>query len=164
MNELNYAGIIETALKQEKLLRFNRFTSGDAMKLGCFIAARAEEAGMAMAVSIRKLNGSIVFQFLSEGTTKSNENWMRRKFNTVQLTEGCSLRAWAASILKNQDLAAQGLTTADYALCGGGFPIRLKTGELVAVVTVSNLPHLEDHAFLVSALSEWLGVSDVPTI
>ncbi|MBR5288166.1 MAG: hypothetical protein IKU34_06185 [Clostridia bacterium] len=44
------------------------------------------------------------------------------------------------------------------------FPIRLKTGELVAVLVVSNLPHLEDHAFLVDALSEYLSADGVPRV
>ena len=164
MTELNYQKIIETALAQESLLRFDHFTHQDAWKLGSFLVGYAESRHVGMAISIRKLNGSTIFQYLSEGTTKSNENWMRRKFNTVQLTEGCSLRAWASSILKGQDLAAQGLSTADYALCGGGFPIRLVTGELVAVLVISNLPHLEDHAFLVDALSSYLGIEGVPAI
>lgn len=158
MSEINYSQIIETTMQQERLLRFDRFTNKDAWNLGAFIVRRAEEKGVAMAVSIRKLNGNIVFQHCSDGTTMNNENWIRRKFNTVRLTEGCSLRAWASSIVKNQDLAAQGLDSKDYALCGGGFPIKLKTGEMVAALIVSNLPHLEDHAFLIDALCDYLGV------
>lgn len=161
---IDYERIVSIAKTQEDMLRFDRFTNKDAFDLGCFIADLAEKQGVGMAVAIRKVNGNVVFQYCSPGTTLSNENWMRRKFNTVALTEGCSLRAWAASILKGQDLAAQGLDSKDYALCGGGFPIRLKTGEFVAVVTVSNLPHLEDHAFLVKALSQWLSVQNVPTV
>jgi len=158
MSEINYSQIIETTMQQERLLRFDRFTNKDAWNLGAFIVRRAEEKGVAMAVSIRKLNGNIIFQHCSDGTTMNNENWIRRKFNTVRLTEGCSLRAWASSIVKNQDLAAQGLDSKDYALCGGGFPIKLKTGEMVAALIVSNLPHLEDHAFLIDALCDYLGV------
>jgi len=164
MDEINYAQIIKTTLEQEALLRFDRFSHQDAFDLGCFIVRRAQQKGVAMAVAIRKLNGCIVFQHLTDGTTHSNENWMRRKFNTVALTEGCSLRAWASSELKGQDLSAQGLSAMDYALCGGGFPIRLKGGELAGVITVSNLPHLEDHAFLVDALSEYLDAAGVPQI
>lgn len=162
MNEIHHAQIVSITLEQEARLRFAHFSNKDAFALGCFIAEKAEAAGVAMAIAIRKLNGNIVFQYCSAGTTLSNEKWMRRKFNTVALTEGCSLRAWASSILKGQDLAAQGLDPMDYALCGGGFPIRLVSGELVAVLTVSNLPHLEDHAFLVDALCEYLSATDVP--
>lgn len=164
MNDMNYAQIVQTAREQENLLRFDRFSNKDALQLGCFIAGRAADAGVDMAIAIRRMNGNIVFQYCSPGTTLSNEQWMRRKFNTVNLTEGSSLRAWASSILKGQDLAAQGLSPVDYALCGGGFPIRLKSGEMVGVLTVSNLPHLQDHAFLVEALSAYLGMDDVPAI
>ena len=158
MSDINYSQIIETTMQQERLLRFDCFTNKDAWNLGAFLVRRAEEKGVAMAISIRKPNGNIVFQHCSDGTTMNNENWIRRKFNTVRLTEGCSLRAWASSIVKNQDLAAQGLDSKDYALCGGGFPIKLKTGEMAAALIVSNLPHLEDHAFLIDALSDYLGV------
>lgn len=164
MTQLNYEQIVEITKQQEDMLRFERFTNRDAMKLGCFIADRAGQADIAMAVAIRKPNGNVVFQYCSDGTTLSNEKWMRRKFNTVALTEGCSLRAWAASIIKGQDLAAQGLDPMNYALCGGGFPIKLRTGEMVAVLTVSNLPHLKDHAFLIDALCAYLDVKDVPRI
>ena len=164
MSTMDYKQIADIALQQENLLRFDRFTNKDAWNLGAFLVQRAEKQGVAMAVSIRKLNGNIVFQHCSDGTTMNNENWIRRKFNTVCLTEGCSLRAWASSIVKNQDLTAQGLDAKDYALCGGGFPIKLKTGEMAAVLIVSNLPHLQDHAFLIGALSEYLSMKDVPAI
>ena len=52
----------------------------------------------------------------------------------------------------------------DYALVGGGFPIRLKSGELVAVAVVSAFPHYEDHQFIVDALAEYLGIDDVPSV
>ncbi len=161
---IDHAAIVQIAAQQEAMLRFDRFTNEDAFNLGCFIVRRAKDMGIAMAISIRKLNGNIIFQHCSDATTLNNENWMRRKFNTVCLTEGCSLRAWASSVVKNQPLAAQGLDEKDYALCGGGFPIRLKSGEMVGVLIVSNLPHLQDHAFLVDALREYLHADGVPTI
>ena len=145
----NYAQIIETTKKQEALLRFDHFSNRDAWELGAFLAGRVHDRKIEMAISIRKLSGSIVFQYLTDNTTLSNQQWMQRKFNTVCLTEGCSLRAWASSIVKNQDLAAQGLDSKDYALCGGGFPIKLKTGEMVAVLIVSNLPHMVDRKSVV---------------
>ena len=160
----NYAQIIETAKKQEEILRFAHFSNRDAWALGSFLVQRVFDQQMDMAISIRKLTGNIIFQFTTQNTTLSNDQWMRRKFNTVCLTESSSLRAWAASELKGQSLEAQGISTADYAFCGGGFPIRLKSGELVAVLIVSNLPHKQDHSFIIDSLTQWLGVSDVPTI
>lgn len=66
--------------------------------------------------------------------------------------------------MRGKDLAAHVLDTNDYALVGGGFPIRLKTGELVAVAVVSAFPHYEDHQFIVDALAEYLGIDDVPSV
>lgn len=49
-----------------------------------------------------------------------------------------------------------GLTGEFFIFAGGGFPIRLKAGEIVAILTVSNLPHMDDHKFIVRVLSEYL--------
>jgi len=160
----NYAKIIEITSKQEELLRFDHFSSRDAWELGSFLVQRVFDRQLDMAISIRKLNGNIIFHYQTQNTTLSNQQWMQRKFNTVSLTEASSLRAWATAEFKGQTLESQGISTADYAFCGGGFPIRLKSGELVAVLIVSNLPHKLDHGFVVDGLSAWLGVPDVPVV
>ena len=160
----NYARMIERIKEQEKLLRFEHFSNHDAWELGSFLVQRVFEAQMDMAISIRKLNGNTIFQFATQNTTLNNQRWMQRKFNTVCLTEGSSLRAWANMEMKGQSLAEQGVSAAEYAFCGGGFPIRLKSDELVAVLIVSNLPHKEDHRFIVNGLAAWLGVDGVPEV
>jgi len=160
----NYAQIIDTAKKQEELLRFDHFSNRDAWDLGSFLVQRMFDREIDMAISICKLNGNVIFQYATQHTTLSNQQWMKRKFNTVCLTESSSLRAWATSELKGQSLADQGISSADYAFCGGGFPIRLKSGELVAVLIVSNLPHKQDHGFVIDGLADWLGVSGVPSV
>jgi len=160
----NYAEMIQIAMKQEELLRFDHFSNLDAWNLGSFLVQRVFDRQIDMAISIRKLTGNIVFQYATQHTSLSNQQWMQRKFNTVCLTEASSLRAWATAEFKGQTLESQGISTADYAFCGGGFPIRLKSGELVAVLIVSNLPHKLDHGFVIDGLSAWLGVPDVPVV
>lgn len=164
MGTQNYAEIDKTAKKQDELLRFEHFTNRDAWELGCFMVQRIYERKLEMAVAIRKLNGTIIFQYGTEETNQNNQNWMRRKFNTVSLMERSSYGAWAASHVSGESLETHGLSEKDYALCGGGFPIRLKSGELVAVLTVSNLPHEEDHRFMIDALQDWLKAENVPYI
>lgn len=160
----SYAQIASIASEQEALLRFDHFTADDAWSLGVFLVERAKAAGLDMAISIRKLNGHILFQHCTQGTTLSNQKWMNRKFNTVVLTEGASLRAWAALMDRGQTPRDQGVSELDYAYCGGGFPIRLKGGELVGVAIVSNLPHRDDHRFIVDALCEFLHADNVPRV
>lgn len=158
-----YAQIMSAVKQQESLLCFDHFTEDDAWKLGVFLAERAHSQGLEMAMCIRKISGHILFQHCTKGTTLSNQQWMNRKFNTVLLTEGASLRAWANLMDRGQTPQDQGVNPLDYAYCGGGFPIRLKSGELVAVAIVSNLPHREDHRFIASALADYLG-KDIPYI
>ena len=159
-----YAQIIAAVKQQEDLLRFDHFTEEDAWALGVFLAERVRSTGLEMAISIRKLSGHILFQHCTKGTTLSNQQWMNRKFNTVRLTEGASLRAWASLMDRGQTPQDQGVDPLDYAYCGGGFPVRLKGGELVGAVIVSNLPHREDHRFIASALADYLHKENVPHI
>ncbi|MBR5302854.1 MAG: heme-binding protein [Clostridia bacterium] len=159
----DYRLIADTVHQQESLLRFSHFTEEDAWNLGVFLAERVRSQGLEMAVCIRRISGHILFQHCTKGTTLSNQQWMNRKFNTVVLTEGASLRAWASMMERNQKPEDQGVSALDYAFCGGGFPIRLTSGELVGVAIVSNLPHLDDHRFIASALADYLG-KDIPSI
>lgn len=164
MDKQEYIRINEIVKQQEQLLRFDHFSNKDAWEFGSYLVKKVYESGIDMAITIRKLNGCIIFQHFTEGTNLNNQNWMRRKFNTVSLTERSSLGMWAESMIKEQPAEEQGLDPKDYVFCGGGFPIRLKSGEIVAVLTVSNLPHLEDHQFLIDGLQEWLQIENVPQI
>lgn len=153
---MNYAKINELALQQEKELRFDRFSHKDAWELGSFMVDRIYKENVELVVSIREVNGYILFQHGTETTNLNNQNWLRRKFNTVVLTERSSYGAWADANAKGETPAFHGLSDEDYAFCGGGFPIRLKTGEMVGVLLVSNLPHEQDHQFIIDSLQEWL--------
>jgi uncharacterized protein (UPF0303 family) len=156
MNETDSAALREILIRQEELVRFSHFTARDAWEVGRFLTERAYEQGVALSICIRRLNGAVLFAHLMEGTTLDNQRWMDRKFRTVSLTEKSSLRVWAEAA--GQTPEDRGLPAGEYAFCGGGFPIRLRTGELAAVATVSNLPHYRDHAFLTSGLAAYLGV------
>ena len=164
MDMQDYKKIEETVKKQEQMLRFEHFSNKDAWEFGSFMVQKAYNEGIELAIVIRKLNGNIVFQHCTEGTNLCNENWMLRKFHTVSMMERSSFGFWAESMSKGESLATHALDEKDYALCGGGFPIWLKSGEIVGVAIVSNLPHEQDHGFIVDAMSEYLQISDVPRI
>jgi uncharacterized protein (UPF0303 family) len=163
MQKEDYIKLNEVLLEQEKLLRFDHFTNKDAWDLGVFLVDKVYKSDFDLAVAIRKVNGNILFQHTTGNTNLNNQNWMNRKFKTVTLMERSSLAAWAFSFILNEPVPAHGLSETEYVFCGGGFPIRVKTGEVVAVLTVSNLPHNKDHSFMIDALSEWLKI-DVPSI
>ena len=147
--------------QQEKALVFEHFSNKDALALGSFLTDRVYEQGIELAIAIRRVNGAILYQHMTSGTNLNNQNWMERKYNTVSLMERSSLGAWAISNLTGETVPVHGLSESAYVFCGGGFPIRLVTGEIVAILTVSNLPQVDDHQFIVKGLSEWLGKKDV---
>ena len=161
MNEMKQEiAILE---KQEMMLQFDRFNQSDALALGNLMVQRAVRTGVVIAVSIRLANGCILFQYLPDGTNALNENWIRRKFQTVITMSGSSLRETLILQEKGRTLADQGLDLKDYALCGGGFPIRIKGSDIViGAVIASNLYHIADHEFVVGSLKEYLNCPDAP--
>ena len=161
MDKAEFERIKKVTEQQEKVLVFEHFSNKDALTLGSFLTSRVYDQGLELAIAIRRINGAILYQHMTDGTSLNNQNWMERKFHTVSMMERSSLGSWAVSNLTGETLPVHGLSESTYVFCGGGFPIRLATGEVVAILTVSNLPHMEDHQFIVKALSEWLGKKDV---
>jgi len=156
MEQQDLLRLKEEVALQEKTLRFESFNSATAWDLGCFMVERVRKMGIDLAISIRKLNGNIVFQHVTDGTAMGNQLWMDRKFRTVAALEMSSYAAWVNSQLNGMGAADHGLNERECVFCGGAFPIRLKGGELVGAVIVSNLPHEQDHQFVVDSLTEWL--------
>lgn len=162
--DMNYEEILKMTEAQEDLLRFDSFTNDDAYAIGRFISERMYEMKKELSVAVRNIKGTVLYQHLPNGTNFMNQNWMNRKFNTVSCFEKSSLGVWAKTSISGEGIEAQGLDQKDFAFCGGGFPVRLKSGEVVGVITVSNYPHMEDHRLLVEALAEYLQVKNVPGI
>ena len=156
--------LVKVLNQQEDMLKFDTFTNKEAFELGTRMAQKVYDAGQSLAIGIFNVAGMAVYQHVTPGATVNNTLWMRRKFNTVMNRERSSLWFTVTSEMRGKDTAAHVLDTNDYALVGGGFPIRLKTGELVAVAVVSAFPHYEDHQFIVDALAEYLGIDDVPSV
>lgn len=156
--------LVKVLNQQEDMLKFDTFTNKEAFELGTRMAQKVYDAGQSLAIGIFNVAGMAVYQHVTPGATVNNTLWMRRKFNTVMNRERSSLWFTVTSEMRGKDLVAHVLDTNDYALVGGGFPIRLKTGELVAVAVVSAFPHYEDHQFIVDALAEYLGIDDVPSV
>lgn len=116
----------------------------------------------------------IIFQSATEsGTVPDNENWVRRKRNTV-LRWGLS--SWAmrmktgaglgtvytadqveAAFVKKYSLASSngGAVADEYAIHGGGWPVRVRGVDgVVAVVVVSGLKQEDDHAVVAETVKE----------
>ncbi|WP_291637260.1 heme-binding protein, partial [Clostridium sp.] len=161
---MEYKAAEQLVIKQEEMLQFEHFNNQDAWELGQLVVEEIHKNGIELAVSIRKLNGNIIFQYATDKTNLNNQNWMNRKFNTVLLMERSSLGSSIVSKITKEEVVTHGLSDSQYVFCGGGFPIRIKGSCVVAVITVSNMPHVKDHDFIVKCLSKFLRVTGVPEV
>lgn len=149
---------VQSIQDQETSVVQKQFTHDDAWTLGmhCRDLARQEFAGRSIAINICTGTGQTLFQcVLGNATSRDNDEWVRRKRNTV-------IRFGHSSFLVGTKLAAkqftieQGLLVpqADYAAHGGSVPIFVSNvGGLVGVLTVSGLAQEEDHELAIKALA-----------
>ena len=149
--------------RQERILRFEKFDQETAWELGSLMVAEMRRRDLKICVALWSLTGYVLFQYAGESTTVNNQNWMERKFNAVRLMERSSLASRAVAEMTGEGVEECGLSTREYVFCGGGFPIRLKSGELVAVALASGLPDVQDHGFLIDCLAKYLDV-EAPVI
>lgn len=143
---------------QETSVVQSQFTHDDAWTLGmhCRRLALQEFAGRSIAINVCASTGQTLFQcVLGTATSRDNDEWVRRKRNTV-------IRFGHSSFLVGVKLAAKGLTIEqgllvsqmDYAVHGGAVPIFVSNvGGLVGVLTVSGLAQEEDHELAIKTLA-----------
>ena len=149
---------------QEDILQFTHFTNSDAFALGRFMVEEAEKAGLGLAISIRRIDGTIIFQSLMDGTGQENIAWMERKFNTVRYSETSTLNLFVQLSESGETAADKFMDEKIYAISGGGFPVRLEDAGLYGAVIVSGAHHVQDHDFIVRCLSKYLHMDEVPRI
>jgi uncharacterized protein (UPF0303 family) len=152
---------IEALRAQERALILSDFDEEAAYSLGIALHTKCAAAGAAVVIDIRTASRRLFFAALP-GSAADNEDWARRKGNVV-------LRRHESSMLAGEILKSEGrsqwpdaaLDVKDFALHGGGFPVRVRGAGVVASIAISGLPSHQDHDMIVRTLAEHLGVADV---
>ncbi|MFE1314905.1 MULTISPECIES: heme-degrading domain-containing protein [unclassified Streptomyces] len=147
---------VEELEAQERRLVFRRFTHDDAWALGSLLVELARERQAPVAIDIHRA-GQQLFHAALPGSTPDNDAWIDRKRRVVE-------RYGASSYLVGARFRAKGTTFEDssrldpdtYAAHGGSFPIHVEDVGVIGTVTVSGLPQLQDHRFVVEALEQFL--------
>ena len=160
MEESRTRGEIEELIRQisrdEENLVFDEFTHEDALDLGLALHSEARRRNASVTIDIRT-GEQVLFHLAMNGTTPNNDRWVRRKSNTVQLIHKSSYRVGRELFLNGETLASrQFLDMAEYADHGGSFPLNLRGYGVVGAITVSGLPHEEDHQLVVGVLKAFL--------
>jgi len=145
----------ENLIKQEQDLVLPEFNSDVAYKLGMKMIDRAKREDKAIAVSITVVRQN-VFHYAMDGLGPDADNWIRRKSNVVYEYHKSSLLVGTKLANENSDLQAHGRDPNDFKVNGGSFPIRVKGAGVIGAITVTGLPHLDDHEYVVTALTEHL--------
>ncbi|KAI0751659.1 hypothetical protein C8Q80DRAFT_1268859 [Daedaleopsis nitida] len=154
---------LEEIEREEQRCILPYFTADTAWELGTRLRARLLRASPKPAVVNITLAAHAQLLFhcaTARGTTPDNDSWVARKRAAV-------LR-WGAStwLLHNKHKGDEdrfsakfmlGERAGEYAIHGGGFPVRVKNVEgVVGVIVVSGLTMQEDHEAIVEVIEEYL--------
>lgn len=147
--------LLEQLEHEEKIFQFDDFSNNTAYLLGSKIIEKALKEEKSILVNIQH-NDELLFYTKMNDRTEFNDNWVRRKTNTVKHFNHSSfyVKHYLKSI--NSDLEAQGLDIEDYAAEGGSFPLIIKGQGNVGTITVSGLTGEEDHKMVTSVLKDFL--------
>lgn len=153
---------LPSIVESEDSLILPHFTAADAWAIGSALRARLLPFPASAVVSISLANNNqLLFHCTTgSGTAPDNDIWVARKRKTV-LRWGHS-SWWMHNKMKGDEAAfkakyALGETAGDYAIHGGGWPVRVKGVEgVVAVIVVSGLKQEEDHGIIVEVLGNWI--------
>lgn len=153
--------LIAAIMEQERRLVLDRFDEETAFAIGCGIRERALEARAPVSIEIRSAARRYFFTTLS-GATPENEDWGRRKGNTVLRTYKSSMRAGLEYELEGRaQWPDVGLPYADFVLHGGGFPVTVRGVGVIAAIGISGLPSLQDHELATATLAALLRIDGI---
>jgi catechol 2,3-dioxygenase-like lactoylglutathione lyase family enzyme len=132
--------------------------------LGYFDAETAWQLGRAVlraaadhdqSVTVRVARGTqILFHAAMEGTSTDQDDWLRRKVNTVARFGHSS--QYVAQKLEPYGAGAFnefGMSTTEYVLAGGAVPIHVDGAGIAGAIAVAGLSGEDDHALAVEAVS-----------
>jgi uncharacterized protein (UPF0303 family) len=144
--------------KQEQMAQFQSFSEEIAFDFGSVIYGIARGKRAPVVVNIRS-SDRVYFHAAMPGTVPDNDNWVRRKSNVVLRYHQSSLLFGDTLALKGREINPDmGIDMMNFASHGGSFPLRVKKAGVVAAVTVSGLPQLDDHRMIVEALDQYLKI------
>ncbi|KAI0662834.1 hypothetical protein C8Q70DRAFT_473932 [Cubamyces menziesii] len=154
---------LDAITAEEDRCIFPHFTADTAWELGTRLRDRLRRASSKPAVVNITLANSAQLLFhcaTGRGTQADNDTWVARKRAAV-LRWGKSTWFLHNKYGGNEDAFRAkfmlGDRAGEYAIHGGGFPVRVKDVEgIVGVIVVSGLTMQEDHEVIVEVIEEYL--------
>ncbi len=141
--------------EEARRLIFPRFAEETALALGLKLVELARAGDLPVVIDIRTADRCL-FHAALPGSAPLNDLWAARKSATALMFHEASLLVGTRHRDKGETLAKHGLPPEGYADHGGAVPIRVAGAGVVACVTVSGLPQVEDHRLAVRAIEALL--------
>lgn len=153
--EMTAQELLDVVMQEEAELRFTDFSNSQAYALGQCIVEHFETLGVA-SIEIF-INGACKFSYFPDGTNPNNAIFLANKRHCVENKEMSSLGLFAWLQVNDRTQNDVCMPASEYCVRGGSFPIRLQGGSVIGSVTVSALPHFDDHRLVVTSLRKFLG-------
>jgi len=152
-NEKNDMEILEI---EHDELQFKSFSNIKALEIGLRLKEIAEKKQLAITIDIER-HSQQLFHYALEGTSKDNDQWIKRKNRVVNHFGKSSYYIKKYIEKKNTSLKDLFfLNSEEYSAFGGAFPIFMKDTGIVGTITVSGLPDVEDHNLVVAVIKEFI--------
>lgn len=148
----------EVLLEQERALRYERFGSAEALKLGNVVASLVPDFGEGASITItREADGVRIFQWVADDKGERNLLFAEGKRSAARKAGHAG--PWAQlEAAKAGDMShAWENVPAEVPACGA-FPLRVGD-EWVATIAVSGYMEGLDHEIILRALEQVLGVT-----
>lgn len=148
--------LLNDLLRQEAELPFRRFPNDAALELGLALLQGAGEFSKPVTIDITR-NGQQLFHYAMPGTSRDNDEWIRRKNNVVNRFGHSSY--YIGTTLKVADKTMEEkylLSSHEFAAHGGAFPLIIRDVGVVGTITVSGLPQRDDHELVVTTLRHFI--------
>lgn len=137
-------------------LHLDGFGPSEALRLGLILVRRGTDGSLPIAIDIRR-GAQILFHVALEGAQADNDVWITRKARSVERYGIPSLLLGTRPKIAGKRIESEGwFDELSYAAHGGEFPVQVEGVGMVAVVTVSGLPQIDDHDLVVAALREFV--------
>ncbi len=147
---------MEEVKEQQSTLQFSGFDHKTAAEIGIQLYQMAAERRLPVAIDISRGRHQ-VFHVALPGATADNDEWLKRKSNTVYRFEVSSMFMQLKMKEKGKSISdIYSVSLDSYAEAGGAFPIIVKGTGMVGVIAVSGLTSEEDHGLIIEVLRKYL--------
>ena len=141
---------------EEEILVLPSLSMADALEIGEIAVGLGLARNLPIAIEVRMENWT-VFHVSLPGSKPENDNWIARKARVVLATENSTMYERVKAEEEGIDwYATYARPVEDYAIHGGGLPLKVFGVGFAGILLISGLPQVQDHLLGVEVLTEFL--------